>query len=140
MTITERIQNSVKAATGLVCYYQSAEELNRLLDYAEFPCAYLFLLSSQQVTTTSGVVRERLTIGVFFVEPTEFDFHSAENEVIIDRCKRRAFKWLRSLMRDSEFRLVATNNTERVYDEFDAILTGFALNVTIEELKGSVCE
>lgn len=140
MTIIEKIQNSVKAATGLVCYYQSVEQLDRIADNAEYPCAYLFLLQQQGLNIDGGNIRERLNISVFFVNPTEFDFNAVENERIIERCRRSAFKWLRYLMRNSDFRLISENGSERVYDEFDVILTGYAVNVTIEELKGVACD
>lgn len=138
MTIVDKIKSSIEAATSVPLYYQSEERLNEILDSAQFPCAFLYILTNQQLTTDSRQFRERLQVAVFFVEPTEFDFVSVENERIIDNCKRRALKWLQGMNTDKWLRLVAINNTERVYDVMDAVLTGFAVNVTIEELTG-VC-
>lgn len=140
MTIIEKIQSSVKAGAGVPCYYQSAEQLNRIADNMDYPCAYFFLLQQNTLNIDGGNFRERLQIAVFFVEPTEWDFDAIENEEIIDRCKIRAYKWLRSLLTSADFQIVSQNGTQRVYDEFDAILTGYAINVTIEELKGSICD
>lgn len=141
MTIVEKIQQSITAATGLRCYYQSAEQLNTIADNINYPCAYFFLLQQQQLNVTSARPRERVQIAVFFVNMTEFDFNSIENERIIDGCKERALQWVRGLSRDKYLRLISNNGTQRVYDEFDVILTGFAVNVTVEELVGAdICD
>lgn len=136
MTIVERLQASVHDATGLVLHYQSAEQLNRIADVTDYPCAFLFLLGNQQLNTDGANIRERLQIAVFFCDLSEFDFAAAENEAIIEGCKSNALKWLRALYSSREFRLVSVNGTERAYDMFDAQLTGFAINVTVEELIG----
>lgn len=140
MTIVEKIIQAVNDGGGVPCYYQSAEQLNRIADNMDYPCAYFFLLQQQGLNIDGGRIRERLQVAIFFVEPTEFDFDSIENEQIIERCKERAFKFIKHLMNSADFKLVSNNGTQRVYDEFDAILTGFAVNLTIEELVGlSVC-
>lgn len=136
MSITQKIQESVKAATEVRCYYQSAEALNRIADYAEMPCAAFTLLEQQQLTTDNGNYRERVQIAMFFVDVTEFDFEAAQNELIIQGCKRLALQWLKALQQSKTLRLIANNGTQRVYDEADAILTGFAVNVTLEEIEG----
>lgn len=136
MTIVDKIRDSVHAATGLQLHYQSAEMLNTLLDSVTYPAAYLYLLRSTQIDTNGAHFRERPQIAVFFVQPTEFDFNSLENERLIDECKQLAYQWLRSLYRSKELRVVSVNGGERVYDEMDVILTGFAINLTIEELVG----
>lgn len=136
MTIVEKIKQSVEAATGVQLFYQSAEQLNRQLDNVQLPCAYLFLLENQSLNVDGGHLRERLNIAVFFVDKTEFDFESFENERIIDTCKQRAYTWLQSLTNDAYIRLLNVIGTQRVYDVMDVILTGFAVQVTIEEMQG----
>ena len=138
--IVKNIIESVAGACGIQCHYQSVEQLNRLLDNAEFPCAYFFLLTQNTLNVDGGNLRERVQVAVFFVEPTEYDFAAVENEEIIERCKQRALQWVRSLWSNSYLRLIGVNNTQRVYDEMDVTLTGFAVNVTLEELKGIACE
>jgi hypothetical protein len=61
-----------------------------------------------------------------------------DNEVIIDRCKGRAFAWLGSLNADEWLTLSSLNRTSRVYDDTDDILTGFGVFADLEELNG-VC-
>ena len=136
MTIVDKIKESISVATDLPVYYQSEEQLNRIADNADYPCAYFFLLQTQGITTDSMTLRERVNIAVFFVNLTEFDFNADENEAIIDECKQKAMRWLAMLPRDAYFRLTAVGQSERLYDTFDAQLTGYAVNVTLEELEG----
>lgn len=135
-TFVEKICQNIEAGAGVAAYYQSPEMINELLDDVQMPCSYIFLVDSGQINENSGQFRERLNVAVFFVDRTDYDFCSIENERIIQQCKERAFEWLRSLRLNSDVRLVSINNTQRIYDRMDAILTGFAVNVTIEELTG----
>lgn len=135
----KKIMQSVSSATGLRCLYQSEQAINVMLDNADMPCAFAFLLQSNGMNTASGNYRERVTIAVFFVDLTNYDFNSIENEDIISRCKSAAVDWLAALQTSHFFRLISVNSTQRVYDRFDAIVTGFAVNVTIEEVEG-VCK
>lgn len=136
MSIIEKIKQSVQAATGLRVLYQSAEQLNRICDNTEYPAAFFFLLANGGLDSSGGHLRERLNLAVFFVDKSQFDFNAKENEQIIQACKERAYKWLRSLYTSTDLRLLSVNGTERVYDLFDVQLTGFAVNVELEELQG----
>lgn len=136
MNVIEKLKASIEA-TGTPFFYGSRGDINRVLDRAPLPCAFAYLLETNAVTDTNGICRERLTLAVFFVNKTVFDFEAVENEDIIDACKRDAFKWYTRMRMSDDFRLIAMNNTLRVYDEIaDATVTGYALNITIEELEG----
>lgn len=140
MSIVEKIKNSITAATGLKCYYQSEGDLNRIFDNAEFPSAFFVLLQSGQANTANGNYRERVQIAVFFCDLSGFDDTAMKYEHIIEKCKERAFLWL-SRLNKSELKLVSINGTNRAYHEYDVMLAGFAVNVTVEELVGvTVCE
>lgn len=139
MTITEKIKASITNATGLTCYYQSAEDLNRVLDDAQFPCALFFLLKGEQVQNSGAHYKERINAAVFFVDMSDgVDFSAERNEQIIDGCKKTAYKWLHSLNRSTILKCTALNGSERVYAEYDSQLTGYAVNVQLEELRGEV--
>ena len=102
----------------------------------EHPIGELMQTAMTSITIDSGNARETVPAAVFFVEPSEFDFDAKENEVIIDRCKTRAFAWILSLQTDGELELEAIERTQRVYEQFDAILTGYAVMVRLKELQG----
>lgn len=137
MTIIEKIKQSVEGATGMPFLYHAAGELNELLARCkELPVAYSFLIDSGTIDDVNGRYHERVTLAVMFCDKTEFDFNAMENEQIIDRMKVKAYKWLQSLRMSNALHVVSVNNTQRLYDNTTDILTGFAVNITIEDVAG----
>lgn len=141
MTIIDKIKQSVENATALDFLYHAQGEINELIARTEsLPCAFAFLIDSGTVEDTNGMFHERVTFAVIFADKTQFDFNALENEEIIDRMKVRAFRWLQSLRLSDDLQLVSINNTQRLYDTTTDILTGYAVNVTLQEVKGyGVC-
>lgn len=137
MTIIEHIKKSIEAATGMPFLYHAAGEINDLISRSsEMPVAYAFLIDSGTVEDVNGRYCERITMAIMFCDKTEFDFNAIENERIIDRMKVNAFKWLSSLRNSDSINLISINSTQRLYDTTTAILTGYAVNVTIQDLIG----
>ena len=137
MTIIEKIKQSVEGATGMPFLYHAAGELNELLARCkELPVAYSFLIDSGTIDDVNGRYHERVTIAVMFCDKTDFDFNAIENEQIIDRMKVKAYKWMQSLRMSNALRVVSVNNTQRLYDNTTDILTGFAVNITLEDVAG----
>ena len=137
MTIIEKIKQSVECATGMPFLYHAAGELNELIARCgELPVAYSFLIDSGTIDDVNGRYHERVTLAVMFCDKTEFDFNALENEQIIDRMKVKAYKWMQSLRMSNVLRVVSVNNTQRLYDNTTDILTGFAVNITIEDVAG----
>lgn len=137
MNLIEKLADSVKRHTGLVMHYQSLEELNQAMDYADMPCAYAFLVESAGLTMENGRVKERITIEVCFTDLTEYDFNSWSNEDILDNCKEYACKFLLGMQNDPNFALISVNGSDRVYEKrYDNPMTAFCVNITIEELIG----
>lgn len=138
MTIIEKIKQSVEGATGMPFLYHAAGELNELIARcSELPVAYSFLIDSGTIDDVNGRYHERVTLAVMFCDKTDFDFNALENEQIIDRMKAKAYKWLQSLRMSNALRIVAVNNTQRLYDDTTDVLTGFAVNITLEDIAGA---
>ena len=137
MTIIEKIKMSVEAATGLPFLYHAAGEINELIARAgELPVAFAFLLENGTIEDVNGMYHERVTFAVMFADKTQFDFNAIENEQIIDRMKIKAYKWLQSLRLSNDLNIVSINKTQRLYDSTTDILTGYAVDITIEEMSG----
>ena len=137
MTIIEKIKQSVEGATGMPFLYHAAGELNELLALCkELPVAYSFLIDSGTIDDVNGRYHERVTLAVMFCDKTDFDFNALENEEIIDRMKVKAYKWLSALRTSADLQIVSINNTQRLYDNTTEILTGYAVNITIEDVRG----
>lgn len=137
MTIIEKIKRSVEDATGLLFLYHAAGEINELIARAEnLPVAFAFLLDSGTIDDVNGRYHERVTLAVMFADKSQFDFNAIENEQIIDRMKVKAYKWLQSLRLSTDLNVVSINSTQRLYDTTTDVLTGYAVNITIEEVDG----
>lgn len=140
MSIVNKIKESVEAATGLTCYYHNNGELNRIMDNAEFPCAFFTIITDAEIINDTAQLRERADVGVFFCDKTDYDFDSIENEAIISRMRTHAFRWLNSLSA-SDISVTGDMTSQRVYDTFDVTVTAYGVNVTVEEDFGvSKCD
>lgn len=137
MSLINKIKQSIEDQ-GIVCLYDSLGDINRKLDYQDYPLAFFTLINRGGLIPVNGVYREVANIVVFFVNTSVFDFDSIENEAIIEQCKILALKWFDSLKWGGVLRGTILD-TSRVYNYDDSILTGFCLNVRIEELEGESC-
>ena len=142
MSIIEKIKNGVVAVTGLPFYYDTPQTLNQRLDTATYPCAMLNIVQSGAIMDANGVLHERMTIEVLFVINSHLDFDGLDVEKYeLDKMKEHAFKWLLSLFKSRDLRLVSVNSTNRYYATDDAINSAYGVNVTIEEIVGvSKCD
>jgi len=138
MTIIEKIRASIQAVHGndFKVYYHDDPTLNIIADTMTLPAAIVTLITQGTIDQQSGQYREVVSAAVFFVDKSEFDFDADENEKIIDACKRRCLRWLAALPMDAYLDLVRWERTSRVYERFDAILTGFAVMVDLREREG----
>lgn len=138
MTIIEKIRNSIQAVHGddFGVYYHDEVTLDVMAEKMTFPCAIVQLLTHGNVVLVNGQVREVVSAAIFFVDKSEFDFDADDNEEIIDECKRRAFAWLLALPMDEWLSLENVERTQRAYERFDAILTGFGMLCRLVELEG----
>lgn len=142
MTIVEKITNSIKSVLGadFPVYYYDDARLNLTTGDMTFPCAFFQLITTGQLVTAGGQIKERVYAGIFFVELADWDCKATENEVIIDRCKRRGLFWLSQLSRD-QYITGTHENTARKYAEMDDCVTGWGVFMNITELEGySDCE
>lgn len=135
-TIITKIKTLVESVTGLPFIYESRGGLNLLLDNADYPCAYMTLLKTSSVTNDNGMIVESAQVAIVICDKTEYDLDSIANEAIIAQCKVVANNIIKAVDTTGELRLVSVNGGERFYNEFDIILTGYAINVTFEELIG----
>ena len=136
MTIVDKIIQSITDATGLKVYYHDEPTLNVMTSTMTMPCALFQLLNGGRTVMEGGQLKERVTAAVFFVNLSQYDFDAVKNEQIIDVCKGYAFAWLATLPSSPLLVLEAVNGTERVYDRYDDILTGFGVSVDLMETVG----
>ena len=138
MTIVEKIRASIQRVhgAGFEVHYHDDPTMNIKAETMALPAAIVQLITQGELDQTSGQWREVVSAAVFFVDKSEFDFDADKNEKIIDKCKRMALRWLAGLQLDEDLTLVRWERTSRVYERFDAILTGFAVMVDLRETEG----
>lgn len=136
MTIIDKIKKSVETATDYKFYYDSPETLNTRLDNIELPCVMMNLIESGTATDENGIIRERMTIQVLFVDLCEIDLDGVDTEVTLDKLKRRAFAWLCQLRKSEDLNLIENVSTARYYQTNDANICAFAVSVIVEEIEG----
>ena len=138
MTIIEKIRASIQTVHGsnFDVYYNDDPTMNIIADTMTLPAVIVTLITQGTIDQQSGQWREVVSAAVFFVDKSDFDFDADENEKIIDQCKRRCLRWLAALPMDEHLDLVRWERTSRVYERFDAILTGFAVMVDLREREG----
>lgn len=134
MSVIDKLKENVERLTGMPFVYGSSGDINTALDQTPLPCVFAYLLSGGSVNDENGMLHERVQLAVFFVNKTVFDFEGVENEQIIDDMKRRAFGWYTLNRNNDALNFGTIARSQRVYDRItDAIVTGYAIEVAIEE-------
>lgn len=127
--------NTVTVPVPFPVYYHDDPTLNLMTSDMSFPCALVQLLTTGRMVMEAGQAKESVTVAVFFVQPTEFDFDAEDNEQLIEECKGHASRWLLSL-NASDVERIGEVRTSRVYDRYDDILTGFGVTFDAKETIG----
>ena len=140
MTLIDYIRESVEGI-GCAFLYNAEGEMNDIV--ARCPSlqndgvvCLCYLLKNGTAVQVGGTWRERVNVGLFFSMLSEYDFSGTENEERLECCKQYALRWLQSLVNSADLRLISVNSTERVYNNTTDLLTAYAVNVTIESIKG----
>lgn len=90
---------------------------------------------------TMGGFRERYPqVEVNFLELSEFDYNSLENDAIVDRMKELAKKFLLAYEDSGLFEPLTEVPFNQVYHQYDEHLAGVALTINVRELNSqSTC-
>ena len=99
-------------------------------------CYCTLITTGTATLDTSGRWHDSVQLGLFVVDKTDFDPCTLENEQIIDACKKDVFRWLLSVRTSADIKVQTVNNSQRVYDEFDDIVTGYGILATVEDKSG----
>lgn len=132
MTLREKIQESIINA-GNNFYYDSEYSLNRILDNATFPTAFMYLLQDSGVDRVGTQMLDKCNAQIVFSDLQDFDNTAITTDDIIEECILRAKFWLSTLQQNSNLELVQINSTKRIYSTFDVQLCGYLVNVQIRE-------
>lgn len=132
MTLREKIQESIINA-GNNFYYDSEYSLNRVLDNATFPTAFMYLLQDSGIDRVGTQMLDKCNAQVVFSDLQDFDNTAITTDDIIEECILKARFWLSTLQQSSNLELVQITSTKRIYSTFDSQLCGYLVNVQIRE-------
>lgn len=132
MTLREKIQESIINA-GNNFYYDSEYSINRILDNATFPTAFMYLLQDSGIDRIGTQSLDKCNAQIVFSDLQDFDNTAITTDDIIEECILKAKFWLSTLQQNSNLELVQINSTKRIYSTFDVQLCGYLVNVQIRE-------
>lgn len=140
MTVIEKVEQTLLPIVGAGNFhYADREDLNIILDSAEFPCAFAALIDQGTIADTAGRFHERIRLQVFFADLSQEGISGMENERILQPQKERALSWLSALRLSDDLTMEGEPTTGRYYinnSELDVMATAFAVDVTIVEAEG----
>lgn len=136
-SIVLKIKKSIIDTVKLPFFYGNNTKLNEVLDDADFSgggVVYLYMIGDSDIE--DGI--ESMIAAIAFVDLTDFDFDTLENDDIQERMKNLAFEWIMTTNKDNILQ-IENVRMQRVYDEYDVNLTGVVIRATITEKEG-VCD
>lgn len=149
MTIIDKLAETIKALPldpdcthkHLPFVYADEDIQNIVFDDIQPPFVACIPIQSGIVQDDNGILRERVTMALWFADlmdaGTAGDYDAVANERIIHKCKVNALRWGAMMsIPQSGLKLVSINGSIRAYLKNDAYLTGYMLNVTLEDMDG----
>lgn len=138
--IVTEIKRAANVA-GLEYYFEDWQRANLALDKdAKFPVLVDVLPAGGVLEFEAGQVRDCPFRLFAILAPTNLDFISGTNAVILNDCKKRAAIFIRELNNGRVVRVLTKRvKYSTIYDKLDRNLTGISFEVQTEPIYG-VCE
>lgn len=132
MTIVQKIEKAITDC-GFSVYYHNYYDINRIIDFANFPATLFFLLRAFESENIGGIRYDIHDVQIMFAERLPLDFTGQEAETIIDGCKKRADVFIDSLALSADLVLVQHMGGERIYGDYDINLCGYLVQLRLRE-------
>lgn len=141
MNLLQKVKEEVDKLMPFI--YNDLVRANNALDYSALPACVAFRNPTSRWFNNFGNYCEECDWLLFFVDKTEFDKTSLENEAIIETMKNAGIQFVRNVRRSSELHIIkqiggSEYKVDKVYEKFDLNTTGVGLQITLRETKG-VC-
>ena len=133
-SIVQKIKKTVSDTVKLPFYTGNSTQLNEVLDNADFSnggVVYLYQISDSEFK--DGI--ESMIAAIAFVDLTEFDFDTLENDEIQERLKNTAFEFIIETNKSNVLQITDVR-MQRIYNAYDVNLTGVVIRTTITEKEG----
>ena len=128
MTLIEKIKRSFGNQNY---HFGTAEELNIVANgNIDFPA--IFLYRPENWSSFDCYDREKSTFLVFFCDSTSYSYSTAENNEIVEQCKKRALNWAKTIDLH-RLKFAEKLKLKPVYLEFSTYVTGVMVEVLLRE-------
>lgn len=128
------------AAAGLKYQFNDWWRANADTDWQiDFPLLLDIAPNSGRFSFEAGLYRDTENHFFAVLMPTELDFRTPANAVIVDKCKRHAAKFLEELNNGGVYQFAGDIKYTVVYDKLDRNLTGVCFELPLQPIYG-LCE
>ena len=128
MTLIEKITASFANQNF---YFGTAEELNAVAN-GNIAMPAILMYRPEDWSTFDDNSREQSTFLIFFCDNTSYSYSTAENNEIVEQCKKRALNWAKTIDL-YDLKIAEKLRLKPVYLEFSNFVTGVMLEVVIRE-------
>ena len=131
MTVQEKIKSIASRIEGTAYLFMNWAQTNVALDTIDKPTIVYVL-------PPSGTLNVKYASQIAFLDKTDFDFDSTENDEVIERMKGLFYTFLREYNKGEYFEPIEGDIPYQVvYDKLDVNVTGIVVTLTLVELEGS---
>lgn len=134
------VENKIKALVdgmGAAYVFDNWQTANVRLDNLDFPVVLNLLPVSGTLNIGRQQIKDYPNCMLAFLDKTEFDFDGAENDVIVERCKVLAKRFLSEVNNSSVFEAIDGDIPYSiVYDRLDVNVTGVCIELKLKEVVG----
>lgn len=145
ITVESKVRSIVDSliAKGVRTKYLFANWAQANVEFSKVkePTIVYVLPASGDLDISWKEIKDSPETQIAFIDRTQFDFNSTENDEIIERMKHLCYKFIKELNESGLFEIVEGRVHYRViYNYLDENVTGILINLTLKEIEGtSIC-
>lgn len=139
MTVIEQEVKRIIEGMGIAYSFNDWSRFNVEADMGDFPCGVLVAPASGTLHRNNGVMRNAPSYLLAFLDLTDFDFDTTENNTIVERCLGYAKEFIARVSASEVISIEGDVDYRVVYDLLDVNCTGVTIDLTIAEVVGE-CE
>lgn len=139
MTVEEKIRTIAEQIQGVTYIFDSWQNANIKLDNEPLPAIVNVLPASGTFQVGKQQLKDFPNCIFAFLDKTDFDFDSLENNAIVERCKSIAKEFILRINTSTIFEDIEGEIFYSVvYDKLDVNVTGIAIELELKEINGLV--
>lgn len=138
MKIIDEVKRIVEEVMLLPFVYASFYDINTNFDGVAMPAVGFERLRNGEILNEIGQLKDDVPVLLFFVNLTENNYDSLENQAIIDVQKETMLQFIREVNKSNVIFINSSIRYDDLYNEFDVNTTGVSLRINLKERAGAV--